>query len=87
MRAPAPRRPPWHLCEPGHGAKVGRAPPTIQALGITHEGAPTRCKATGYVEGVGWLEAGGTSLINAMEVLQVLAARRVAPQEEENSGC
>jgi hypothetical protein len=28
-------------------------PPTIQALGITQEGAPTRWHATGYVEGLG----------------------------------
>jgi hypothetical protein len=52
-------------------------PPTIQALGITQEGAPTRWKATGYVAGVGWLEAWGTSLIGAMEALQALAAQRV----------
>jgi hypothetical protein len=37
-------------------------PPKIQALGVTQEGAPTRWKATGYVDGVGWLEAWGTSL-------------------------
>ena len=55
----------------------------IQALGITQEGAPTRWKATGYVDGVGWLEAWGTSLIGAMEALQVLAAQRVAQQEQE----
>jgi hypothetical protein len=53
-------------------------PPKIQGLGITQEGAPTRWKATGDVEGVGWLEAWGTSLITALEALQALAARRVA---------
>jgi hypothetical protein len=53
-------------------------PPKIQGLGITLEGAPTRWKATGDVEGVGWLEAWGTSLITALEALQALAARRVA---------
>jgi hypothetical protein len=57
--------------------------PKIQALSIKQEGAPTRWKATGYVEGVSWLEAWGTSLIEAMEALQVLAARRVAEQEQE----
>jgi hypothetical protein len=57
--------------------------PKIQALGITQEGAPTRWKATGYVDGVDWLEAWGTSLIGAMEALQVLAAQRVAQQEQE----
>jgi hypothetical protein len=34
-------------------------PPTIQALGITQEGAPPCWHATGYVDGVGWLEAPG----------------------------
>ena len=59
--------------------------PKIQALGITQEGAPTRWKATGAVEGIGWLEAWGTSLIDAMEALQALAAERVAQQEQEKS--
>ncbi len=53
-------------------------PPKIQALGITQEGAPTRWKATGFVEGIGWLEAWGTSLPTALEALQALATRRVA---------
>ena len=52
--------------------------PTIQALGITQEWSGTRWKATGYVEGVGWLEAWGPSLIAAWEALQALAAQRVA---------
>jgi hypothetical protein len=30
-------------------------PPIIKALGITQDDSPTRWKATGYVEGVGWL--------------------------------
>jgi hypothetical protein len=34
--------------------------PKIQALGLTQEGASMRWKATGYVEGIGWLEAWGT---------------------------
>jgi hypothetical protein len=58
--------------------------PTIQALGITQQWSTTRWKATGYVEGIGWLEAWGTSLIDAMEALQALAARRVAEQEAES---
>jgi hypothetical protein len=58
-------------------------PPWIHALGITQEGAPTRWKATGYVDGVGWLEPRGTSLIDGMEALQRLAADRVAQQEQE----
>jgi hypothetical protein len=52
--------------------------PKIQALGITQEASPTRWKATGYVDGVGWLDAWGTSLIAAMEALQALAAQRKA---------
>jgi hypothetical protein len=51
--------------------------PKIKALGITQEGATTRWKATGYVNGVGWLEAWGTSLIAAMEALKAMAAQRV----------
>jgi hypothetical protein len=50
-------------------------PPTIQALGITQEGAETRWRAAGYVEGVGWLEAWGSSLVATMEALQVLAMK------------
>jgi hypothetical protein len=57
-------------------------PPKIQALGITQEGSPTRWKTTGHVEGIGWLEAWGTSLIEAMEALQALAARRMAEAAE-----
>ena len=52
--------------------------PKIQALGITQEGSPTRWKATGYVDGIGWLEAWGTMLIDAMEALQALTAARGA---------
>lgn len=52
--------------------------PTIQALGITQEWAGTRWKAAGDVEGIGWLEAWGPSLITAWEALQALAAERVA---------
>ncbi len=53
-------------------------PPKVQGLGVTQEGAETRWKATGDVEGIGWLEAWGTNLVTAMEALQALAARRVA---------
>jgi hypothetical protein len=61
--------------------------PKIQALGITQEGATTRWKATGYVEGVGWLRAWGTTLFAAMEALKALAAERVAQQGEEHTSC
>jgi hypothetical protein len=40
--------------------------PKIEGLGIVQDGSPTRWKATGYVEGVGWLEAWGTTLVEAM---------------------
>jgi hypothetical protein len=52
--------------------------PKIQALGITQDGSPTRWRATGDVAGVGWLEAWGPTLIEAMEALQAKAAERVA---------
>jgi hypothetical protein len=55
--------------------------PKIKGLGITQEWSTTRWRATGYVDGIGWLEAWGTSLIGAMEALQALAAERVAEQE------
>jgi hypothetical protein len=60
-------------------------PPQIKAMAIVQDGAPTRWQATGYVEGVGWLEAWGMSLIEAMEALQALAAQRVAGQAQEDS--
>jgi hypothetical protein len=55
--------------------------PKIQALGITQEGSSTRWKATSYGEGMGWLEARGTSLIEVIEALRVLAMQRVAEQD------
>jgi hypothetical protein len=64
-------------------------PPKIQALGITREWAGTSWKATGYVEGIGWLAAWGSSMVAALEALQALAAQRVAeagaegPAEEQ----
>jgi hypothetical protein len=44
-------------------------PPTIKALGVTQERFGTSWKATGDVEGVGWLEAWGPSLVTAWEAL------------------
>jgi hypothetical protein len=58
--------------------------PKIHALGVTQEGFATRWKATGYVDGVGWLEAWGPTLIAAMEALQALAEKRVAERGEES---
>jgi hypothetical protein len=53
-------------------------PPNIRGLGIIQDGFTRRWKATGEVEGVGWLEAWGATLVEAMEALQALAARHVA---------
>jgi hypothetical protein len=66
-------------------------PPPIQALGITQEWAGTSWKATGYVEGIGWLAAWGPGLVAALEALQALAVRRAAAmddvvEEDETSG-
>jgi hypothetical protein len=57
--------------------------PKIPALGIVQQGAPTRWKATGYVDGIGWLEARGRTLIEAMERLQALAAERVEERRKD----
>lgn len=62
------------------------APLKIQGLGITQEGSPTRWKARGHVAGVGWLEAWGRSLIEAMEALQGLAAQRVTEVDRGSDG-
>jgi hypothetical protein len=55
--------------------------PKIQALGIRQQWSPTYWHASGYVEGIGGLEAWNTSMIDAMEALQGLAAQRVAEQD------
>jgi hypothetical protein len=57
-------------------------PPKIKALGITQEWSGTSWKATGDVEGIGWLEAWGPSLPTALAALQALAAQRVAEPAE-----
>jgi hypothetical protein len=57
-------------------------PPTIQALGITQEWSTTSWRATGYVEGIGWLEAGDQIHPTALAALQALAASRVAEPAE-----
>jgi hypothetical protein len=56
--------------------------PKIRGLGIIQDGFSMRWKATGEVEGVGWLEAWGKTLVEAMEALQALAARLVAEKRE-----
>jgi hypothetical protein len=57
--------------------------PKIQALSIVQNPHSMRWKASGYVDGVGWLEARGRTLIEAMETLQALAAERVAQRGAE----
>jgi hypothetical protein len=59
------------------------APPKIQALGITQQWSTTSWKASGSIDGVGWMEAWGTSMIDAMEALQALAAQRIADRAQE----
>jgi hypothetical protein len=59
--------------------------PEIQALGIVQDHFTARWRASGYVEGLGWLEAWGTSLVAAMEALQKLAAQRVAELENHEA--
>jgi hypothetical protein len=49
--------------------------PEIRALSIVQDGSPTRWKASGEEEGIGWLDAGGTSLVEATEALQACAAK------------
>jgi hypothetical protein len=61
--------------------------PEIRALGIVQDSFTQRWKARGEVEGVGWLEAWGSALVEAMEALQAKARRVTAeqkPPEEES---
>jgi hypothetical protein len=57
--------------------------PKIRALGIVQDRFTMRWKATGEVEGVGWLEAWGATLVEAMQALQAQAERRIAEREKE----
>jgi hypothetical protein len=58
--------------------------PTIQGLGMVQDGFTRRWKATGEVEGVGWLEAWGSTLLEAMEALQAQMGQRVVELGEED---
>jgi hypothetical protein len=71
---------PCRECHRPPSSRMVQTPETLTR--IVEEGSPTRWKATGYVEGVGWLEAWGTSLVAAMEALQALAAQRVAEEKD-----
>ena len=57
--------------------------PKIRGLGIIQDGFTKRWKATGEVEGLGWLEAWGATLGEAMEALQMEAARMAMEQGTE----
>jgi len=61
--------------------------PNIRGLGIIQDRFTRRWKATGEVDGVGWLEAWGATLVEAMEALQTQAARMAMEKgtEEEDS--
>jgi hypothetical protein len=57
--------------------------PKIRGLGITQDGFTMRWKASGDVEGIGWQEAWGNTLIEAMEALQRHAAELVAERQAQ----
>ncbi|HEX9869980.1 MAG TPA: hypothetical protein VGC99_15565 [Candidatus Tectomicrobia bacterium] len=57
--------------------------PNIRGLGIIPDSFSLRWKATGEVEGVGWREAWGASLVEAMKPLQNQAERAVTSRETE----
>jgi hypothetical protein len=59
----------------------------IRGLGIVQDGSPTRWKASGDVEGIRWLEAWGTSLIDALKALEARAVEIACEQgtTEEDS--
>jgi hypothetical protein len=56
--------------------------PNIRGLGIVPDRFSGRWKATGYIEHMGWIEAWGATLVEAMEALQTRAARCVAEQSQ-----
>jgi hypothetical protein len=57
--------------------------PKIRALGIVQDRFTMRWKATGEVVEVGWLEAWGGTLVEAMKALQAQAKRRIAERAKE----
>jgi hypothetical protein len=59
--------------------------PKISGLSIRQEPFSLRWRARGHVDGVGWLEAWGPSLIEAMEALQALAPQQVVEQGEDTT--
>jgi hypothetical protein len=61
--------------------------PKIRGLGIVQDGFTGRWRAAGEIDGVGCLEAWGSTLVEAMEALQAKAATIVQESgiEEEDS--
>jgi hypothetical protein len=61
--------------------------PKIQALGIVQDGPPNRWKATGFVKGIGWLEARGTTMMEAIDALHTRVEKIVSEKatEEEDA--
>jgi hypothetical protein len=61
--------------------------PKVQALGIIQDSFTKCWKATGEVEGVGWLEVWGSTSVEAREALQAKAGRVATERrpQEENS--
>jgi hypothetical protein len=57
--------------------------PKVQALGIVQDGPPHRWKATGFVEGIGWLEARGTTMMEAMDALHARVEKVVKEKATE----
>jgi hypothetical protein len=57
--------------------------PKIQGLGIVQDGFTMLWKATGSVEGIGWMEASGATLVEAMEALRKRATEMVMAKEGE----
>jgi hypothetical protein len=79
------QEPPANLPEVDPARLPGKtSTPRTRALGVVYEPMWQRWRASGDVEGIGWLEAWGRTLIEAMEAWQAKAAKRVA--EEERKG-
>jgi hypothetical protein len=61
--------------------------PNIRGLGVVQDSFTMRWKATGEVEDISWLEAWGSTMVEALEALQTRVATLMAekrPQEEES---
>jgi hypothetical protein len=56
-----------------------------RALGIVQDNFTMRWKARGELEGIGWLEAWGNTLVEAMEALQAKAATVIAAKGQQKA--